>query len=129
MELYYATFSPNDDGSVSVSFPDLQGAYTFGKDMHEALYMAKDLLAGWLLDEEDEGNKFPTPTFYKDIQVEEGELLIPIEVDLDFYRKKFDSKPVKKTLTIPNYLNELGKKADINFSQTLAEALEQKLGV
>lgn len=129
MELYYAVFTLDDDGAVGVVFPDLNHAATFGDNMHEALYMAKDLLAGWLLGEEDDGNDFPKASQPQDIEIESGELIVPVEVDLDFYRKKFDSKPVKKTLTIPNYLNELGKKAEINFSQTLAEALEQKLGV
>lgn len=127
--LYYAIFEVADDGGVDISFPDLQGAYTFGDDMHEALYMAKDLAAGWLINAEDDGEKLPLATDFHEIDYPEGALLIPIEVDLDFYRKKFDSKPVKKTLTIPNYLNELGLKAGINFSQTLAEAIEKKLGV
>lgn len=128
MLLYYAVFSFDDD-SVSVVFPDLNDASTFGSDMHEALYMAKDLLAGWLLGEEEDGNKFPKPSEPQFINVEPNDLLIPIEVDLNFFRKKFDSKPVKKTLTIPAYLNDLGIKSGINFSQTLTEALEQKLGV
>ena len=126
--LYYAIFEMGEEGGFDVSFPDLQGAYTDGKNMHEALTMAKDLAAGRLINAEDDGEHLPDPTDFKQIDYPEGALLIPIELDLDFYRKKFDSKPVKKTLTIPNYLNNLGKKAGINFSQTLTEALEKKLG-
>lgn len=129
MMLYYAIFEVGSDGGVDVFFPDLQGAFTFGEDMHEALYMAKDLAAGWLINAEDDGEKLPSATNFKEIAVPEDALLVPIEVDLDFYRKKFDSTPVKKTLTIPTYLNDLGIKAGINFSQTLTEALEQKLGL
>ncbi|WP_312542455.1 type II toxin-antitoxin system HicB family antitoxin [Enterococcus sp.] len=128
MYLYYAIFSLEDD-AVNVVFPDLEGAATFGEDMHEALYMAKDLLAGWLLGEVDDGMAFPNVTDPREIQTEPGELVIPIEVDLDFYRKKFDSTPIKKTLTIPSYLNDLGIKASINFSATLTDALKEKLGV
>lgn len=128
MVIYYAVFSFAEDG-INVVFPDLNDASTFGEDMHEALYMAKDLLAGWLIDAEDEKEGFPTPTDHQRIQVESGDLLIPIDVDLAFYRKKFDSKPVKKTLTIPQYLNDLGKEAGINFSATLTEALKEKLEV
>lgn len=128
MYLYYAIFTPSD-GQYAVEFPDLLGAATFGEDMHDALYMAKDLLAGWLLGEEDDGNEFPQASKHQEITIEPNDLIIPIEVDLDFYRKKFDSKPVKKTLSIPNYLNDLGNKAGINFSQTLTEALKEKLGV
>lgn len=127
--LYYAIFEVDDDGAVNVSFPDLQGAYTFGSDMHEALAMSKEVEAGWLINAEDDGEELPTATDFKSIEVPKGSLLVPIEVDLDFYRKKFDSTPVKKTLTIPTYLNDLGNKAGINFSQTLTEALKEKLGV
>ncbi|KAA9300552.1 MULTISPECIES: type II toxin-antitoxin system HicB family antitoxin [Aerococcus] len=45
---YYAIFAPSD-GIWAVDFPDLDGAYTCGEDMEEALYMAKDLLEGWLI--------------------------------------------------------------------------------
>lgn len=127
--IYYAIFEIDDGGGVNISFPDLQGAYTFGNDMHEALYMAKDLAAGWLINAEDDGEELPVASDYKKIQVSNSDLLVPIEVDLDFYRKKFDTKPVKKTLTIPTYLNDLGNKAGINFSQTLTDALKEKLGV
>ncbi len=127
--LYYAIFEVDNDGTVNVSFPDLQGAYTFGSDMHEALEMAKELSAGWLINAEDDGEQLPVASDFKKIKVPDGALLIPIEVDLNFYRQKFDSTPVKKTLTIPTYLNDLGNKAGINFSLTLTEALKEKLGV
>lgn len=128
MVIYYAMFDFADNG-INVVFPDLNNAATFGENMHEALYMAKDLLAGWLIDAEDEKQAFPSPTDHRSLSVAAGNLLIPIEVDLSFYRKKFESKPIKKTLTIPKYLNDLGNEAGINFSATLTEALKEKLEV
>lgn len=128
MVIYYAVFNFAEDG-INVVFPDLDNAATFGENMHEALYMAKDLLAGWLLDAEDEKEAFPVPSDHLNIPVAPEDLLIPIEIDLAFYRKKFNSKPIKKTLTIPSYLNDLGNEAEINFSATLTEALKEKLEV
>lgn len=43
MMIYYAVFNLADAG-INVIFPDLNNATTFGQDMHEALYTAKDLL-------------------------------------------------------------------------------------
>jgi len=126
--IYYAVFNFAEDG-INVVFPDLDNAATFGENMHEALYMAKDLLAGWLIDAEDEKEAFPTPSDHLSIPVAPEDLLIPIEIDLAFYRKKFNSKLIKKTLTIPSYLNDLGNEAKINFSATLTEALKEKLEV
>lgn len=128
MYIYYALFDLDVDG-VNVSFPDLDGAFTCGNDMHEALYMAKDLLAGWLINAEDDGETFPTPSQPNKITVPSDNLLIPVEVNLGLFRDKFDNQLVKKTLTIPKYLNELGNAEGINFSLTLSEALKDKLGV
>lgn len=128
MYIYYALFDLDVDG-VNVSFPDLDGAFTCGDDMHEALYMAKDLLAGWLINAEDDGETFPTPSQPNKITVPSDNLLIPVEVNLGLFRDKFDNQLVKKTLTIPKYLNELGNAEGINFSLTLSEALKDKLGV
>jgi hypothetical protein len=43
------------------------------------------------------------------------------------YRKKYNNRAVKKTLSIPEWLNEAASKAGINFSQTLQDALKEKL--
>ena len=129
MTIYYAVFEPEGE-RYNVSFPDLEGAFTFGEDMHDALHMAKDLLEGWLLVTEKDGDPLPAPSLPHDIKPDNKDsLIIPIEVDLDITRKKQMNYTVKKTLTIPQYLNELGNKANINFSQTLTEALKEKLGV
>lgn len=126
--LYYAIFTP-DHGGYAVDFPDLEGAFTCGDNMSDALYMASDLLEGWLLVAEDEKDPIPRPSQPDELEHEADELLIPIEVDLKIAREKHENRLVKKTLTIPSYLNELGKDQNINFSQTLTQALEEKLGV
>lgn len=129
MYLYYAVFTPEIDGGFSVQFPDLDGAFTCGDDMHESLYMAKDLLEGWLIVAEDEGDVIPPPSTPDEISFSGKDLLIPIEVNLALARQKHDNTLIKKTLTIPQYLNTLAVDADINFSATLSDALKEKLGV
>ena len=128
MYLYYAIFNQADDG-INVSFPDLDGAFTCGADMHEALYMAKDLLAGWLINAEDDNEVFPKPSAVSDIDLPEGDLIIPIEVNLKYYRERFENQLVNTTLTIPKYLNTLASEMDINCSATRTDALKEKLGV
>ncbi len=128
MYIYYALFNLADDG-INVEFPGLDGAFTFGSDMHDALFMAKDLLAGWLINAEDAGETIPDPLQPAAITVPNGDLLVPIEVNTEIYRMKFDNQAVKKTLTIPRYLDALAKEENINFSLVLTEALKEKLGV
>lgn len=128
MYLYYAIFDP-EGTQYNVSFPDLDGAFTFGDNMHDALYMAKDLLEGWLINAQDEGEEFPKPSDPDSVHLEANQLLIPIEANLDLARAKFEAQLVKKTLTIPKYLNMVAEENGINFSQTLTEALKEKLRV
>lgn len=128
MHLYYAIFSQEEDG-FNVSFPDLDGAFTCGSNMSEALYMAKDLLEGWLIVADRQGDKFPQPSQPFDIKTKKGELVIPIEINLELAKKRHANVLVKKTLTIPKYLNDLGVKAQVNFSNLLTETLKEKLGV
>lgn len=128
MYLYYAIFTPDGD-KYNVSFPDLDGAFTFGENMSDALAMAHDLLEGWLIVAENEGDDIPNPSEPNAFKTEGNELIIPIEVDLKMAQLKHSNKLVKKTLTIPEYLNHLGSEHNINFSATLTEALKEKLGV
>lgn len=52
-------------------------------------------------------------------------MLVPY--DSVAYAKKYKNKAVKKTLSIPEWLNEEASKRDINFSQVLQEALINKI--
>lgn len=126
--LFYAVFDEQEDG-INVSFPDLEGGFTAGENMSEALYMAKDLLAGLLIDLQEDGERIPTPSKPFSVPKKENELVVPIEVNLEFYRAKFEGELVKKTLTIPKYLNIAGVNEKINFSQILTEELKTILEV
>lgn len=128
--LYYAIFHQNHKGQYEVSFPDLApNAATYGEDMSDALKQAKDALAGYLLTAEDYREEFDKPSKPQDIEYDKSDLLIPIEVDTTIERQKEKSKSVKKTLTIPSYLNDLAKAKKINFSSLLTSALKQVLGI
>ena len=56
---YPAIITPEADGGFSVCFPDLEGCYTCGDDLGEALYMAEDVLAFTLYDYEKEKKRYP----------------------------------------------------------------------
>jgi predicted RNase H-like HicB family nuclease len=128
--LYFAVFTRNKDNQYEVVFPDLApNAATFGEDLSDALHMAHDALEGYLLTAEDFKETLPGPSSQSAITVKKSELLVPIEVDTKIAREREENKSIKKTLTIPKYLNDMGNESGINFSATLTEALKQKLGV
>ncbi|GAF37220.1 type II toxin-antitoxin system HicB family antitoxin [Lentilactobacillus farraginis] len=129
--MYYALFTFDDEGKVEVTFPDHgNGAATFGGNVPDALYMAKDALVGYLLTMEDYGDKIPQATTDpRQIKHNQNQLVVPIEVNTTIAREREQNRNVKKTLVIPQYLNDLGNEQRINFSATLTNALKEQLGV
>ncbi len=125
--VYAAVFTKEDDGNYSVVFNDLEGCYTCGSTLDEAIEMAEDVLALTLYGYETDGKEIPKPTDISDIKVNENEFVNYIACDTLEYRKMYNNKAVKKTLTIPEWLNEEALKNNINFSAVLQEALQEKL--
>ena len=127
--VYPAIFSPSDDGGFTVSFPDVSGCYTEGDTLAEAIEKAKDALCLMLYDLEEREESIPVPTSINDVVTENGDIVSLVACDTLEYRKFLDKKAVKKTLTIPNWLNTMAERADINFSAALQEALIEKLHI
>ncbi len=126
--VYPAIFHPNeDDGSITVTVPDLPGCITEGKDLADAIFMAEDAVSMWLWYTEDHHEPIPAPT--QPPVVTAPEFVNYVYGDTDEYRRKNDSRAVKKTLSIPSWLNARAEQAGVNFSQVLQEALKERLGV
>lgn len=125
---YPAVFTPEENGQYSVNFPDLESCYTCGDDMKDALLMAEDALAFTLYEYEKEGKEIPEPSTANDISMEQGEFINYVACDTLEYRKMHNNKAVKKTLTIPEWLNESAMAMGLNFSQVLQDALMEKVG-
>ncbi len=119
--VYPAVFEPAEEGGYIVTVPDIPHCYTSGKDMAQAIEMAQDAAAMLLVDFEDEGSQIPEPSNLDDLQTTSIKSLVL--VDTDSWRKEFDSRAVKKTLTIPSWLNTKAERAGVNFSQLLRDAL------
>ena len=124
--VYPAVFTPEENGHFSVNFPDLESCYTCGDDLVDALDMAEDVLAMTLVSYENNSTPIPTPS--KKLSLEDGEFQNFIACDTDSYRKQNMNRAIKKTLTIPEWINEKALAQGINFSQVLQEALLEKIG-
>lgn len=126
---YPAIFEPDEDGSFTVEFPDVPGCLTEGKDMENAYQMAFDCLGVVLSYMEDNGEAIPAASSPQNIKLEKDQFVVVIEFDMLQYKKKTGSQAVKKTLSIPSWLNVEAEKAGINFSATLQAALRDQLGL
>lgn len=136
LSAYPACFFKEEKG-YSVIFPDLNWLATCGDTLDDALAMAVDCLAGCLYTYQRDGKSFPSPSTLaeidpaavaKELELEYKDSFVNlVTVDVAEYAKTHFEKSVKKTLTIPAWLNNAALKQNINFSQVLQEALKEKL--
>lgn len=127
--IYPAVFTKEEDGGYSVVFPDLESCYTCGDTLEQAMDMAEDCLALVLYGYETDQKEIPAASSIDSISTSSDEFVSLIKCDTLSYRKQYSSKAVKKTLTIPEWMNDEGMRAGINFSQLLQDALMQKIGI
>lgn len=126
--VYPAVFTQEDNGQYSVVFRDLEGCYTCGDSIEQAIEMAEDALALVLYGYEVEGKEIPRPSSRESIEVQQGEFVNDIRCDTLAYRKMYNNKSVRKNVTLPEWLNEEAEALKIDFSQVLQEALLQTDG-
>ncbi len=135
---YPACFIKEKNG-YSVIFPDLNYLATSGETLEEALNMAVDCLAGYLYWLEKDKEEIPSASTVNVINLEkiaegidynkEESFVNLVSVDLKSYAKENFEKSVKKTLTIPAWLNKMALEKKLNFSKVLQEALKAELNL
>lgn len=114
---------------ILINFPDLKGCNTFGENDEDALYMAKDALGLYIACTEEDGEELPKPTPLNEIILKSNQRVVLVEVNMPLFRDAVQNTAIKKTLTIPKWLNDLAEKNHINFSGVLQSALKSYLGV
>lgn len=124
---YPALFHKADEGGFWISFPDIPECLTQGDDMAQAYEMAVDALGLALSCREKEYQPLPAASDPTAISLEPDSFVVVIEFDMLAYKKRTNSRAVKKTLSIPEWLNEAAIAMDLNFSQILQEALLSKI--
>ncbi len=136
LSVYPACFFHEKNG-YSVVFPDLNWLATQGDTLEEAMTMAVECLAGYLYSCAKDGEPIPAPSPMSAISPEKVAEELDVEpcdsfvnmvsVDAEIYAREHFEKSVRKTLTIPSWLNNAALEQGINFSQTLQDALLTKV--
>ncbi len=124
--VYPAIFHPEEAG-YSVFFPDLKGCQSQGETIEEATLMAQEALGAYLECFEEDGKAIPYPSLPKALISENNDFIVMISVDVVIFKEKVNNKAIKKTLTIPAWLNIEAEKQHINFSSVLKEALIERI--
>lgn len=135
LAIYPACFYKEADGQYTVIFPDLNHLATCGKDLQEAIAMAVDCLAGYIYEAKLSNEALPAPSELQaiDINAEYADyteaFVNIVSVDVELYAKEHFNKAVKKTLTIPKWLNDAAIAKHLNFSKLLQDALKHELNI
>lgn len=123
---YPAIFTFEPEQEIAVVFPDLDVA-TSGTNDADALQSARELLGCVLFGMEEDGETIPSPTPLSQIHAESNECVVLVDVYMPSIRMAQNNRSVNRTVTLPAWLNSAAQEKNINFSQTLQNALRQQL--
>lgn len=134
-------FSPSEGDSFYIYFPDLKGSGSQGDSIEDAMFMASEYLGIFVADLIENGYSLPKRSDINDLSLvddfpfkDDDQMVNFYDFDKSFIsmvcvdvEKFFDGqKLVKKTLTIPKWSNDLGKRLNLNFSKLLTEAIQER---
>lgn len=127
--VFPAVFECEETGGYSIYFPDIPGCYTDADTIDEGIQNASDALCLMLYRMEEKGEAIPEPSALRDVDrtIKKTDFVTYVSCDTLAYRRYFNSKAVRKTLTIPSWLNDMAERENVNFSQLLQIALKQEL--
>lgn len=130
---YPAIFTPEEvDGRGTVyivEVRDILGCVTEGEGLAEAIIMGREALAGCLLVLKQAKEPIPEATDISSLEITGEQFTSIIDVDLNNYLGKKETKAIIKTVSIPKWLDSMAEEAGISYSKTLQEAVKKKLGV
>lgn len=126
---FIAVLEYAEDGAIGVYFPDLPGCTSCADTTEKAIEGAKEALSLHLYGMEADGDDIPKPSDISAFQLEKNEVPMLTEVYMKPFREKMHTKYVKKTLSIPNWLNTAAEEQGINFSAVLQNALKEQLNI
>lgn len=131
----YPAYFTKTDKIVLVEVPDLE-ILTEGKDMNDAIDMARDAIEVLCVSKEDAGEEIPAPSEWNTLNIQkgtfagEGETVVSlVDIDSSEYRRKIDTRTVRRNVALPSWLNYEAEHAGINVSRVLQEALMNVLDV
>lgn len=120
--VYPAVFHPNDDGTYTVLFPDLPGCISEGKSLGNAMAMAQDALAQWVEYLQSEKQPVPAASAPQSVAAEGAEFITLIRADVR------SNRAVRRTVSIPQWMDEQVNAAGLSLSRVLQDALKDRLG-
>ena len=129
MYVYPAIFKPCTEGGYAVRFPDLPGTNSQGADLSEAINMARDALAIMLDCLDEDGSPFPAPSEHTALSVGDNEFITLIDADPEIYRRQRDNTAVRRTISLPKWMDDRVAESHLSLSSVMQEALRERFGI
>ncbi len=127
--IFPAVISFLGEKDYNVRFLDFENITTYGESLADAFDAAEDALKLEIFDIYNDKLEIPESSDVSNIKVGSDETLILVKVNLKEILKQYDNKAIKKTLTIPAWLNKMAEDENVNYSQILQEALKEKFNI
>ena len=124
---YPVVFTVFEDGYLAFA-PDFP-LDTHGKDLADAISMVRDAIGITGLSLQDKGISLPKPSCMNAIEHESKDIVSMVDIDFDAYRRQIETRVVRRSISLPGWLNEAAEKAGINVSALVQSALKQELGL
>jgi predicted RNase H-like HicB family nuclease len=128
-KIFYPVIFHIEENGYSTFVPDLDGCFSQGDDMSQAVAMTQEAIGLMLEEYLERSEELPKPSKIEKIKKDKNDFVVMVEFDPVKYLEQNSNKAVKKTLTIPNWLNVIAEKNKINFSQILQKAIRQELNI
>ena len=122
---YPVIFLKTESGYVA-HVPDFD-IDTQGATLAEAIEMSRDAIGIMGIDLQDDYKTIPQPSSIETIECEDDEIVSMVDIDFTAYRKANDRKTVRRTVSLPSWLDDAATRSGINVSAVLRTALEKEL--
>lgn len=124
---YPVVLDYSEDGFINIEYPSFREVLpNCVEEGGDYISLAQDTIAMTLQDRYENGVRFPEENAA--VIVGENQRVVYINLWLPYFDSTIKTKCVKKTLTIPEWLNEKAVERNINFSRLLTDALKRELG-
>jgi len=120
--VYPAIFHKNKDESYTITYPDLPGCISEGKTLGNAMYMAQSALSQWIGYLADKKQEIPRASSSQKIKTSNGDFVNLICAEVK------DAKAVKRTVSIPKWMDDKVIQSGLSLSRVLQDALGERLG-
>jgi predicted RNase H-like HicB family nuclease len=125
--VYPVIFSREDDGSLCVYAPDIPGCVTEARDYADGVAKIREGICGMLYAMERGGLTVPEPSAPGGVSLDPGDVIALVDAPLEDYKRRVGNRAVRRTISIPEWMDDLASRSGISLSQITQDALRKTL--